>query len=99
MERNTPWSAAALAAGLALAPAATLAQTAPGAPGTSQTIPEKVDEPLRSGRSESLSDRLDDSKGVIKPAPGVDPGIVQPAPVPDPGTTPVIPPPPGQEAK
>ncbi|ACK50052.1 hypothetical protein Msil_1083 [Methylocella silvestris BL2] len=75
-----------------------LAQTAPGAPGTSQVIPEKQGEPINSGRSDSLSDKLDESGGVIKPKPGVDPGIVKPAPVPEPNSTPVIPPS-GPEAK
>ncbi|WP_395665932.1 hypothetical protein [Methylocella sp.] len=107
-KRDRAPSAAALAASLALfafAPGAAQAQTAPGAPGTpnalpqKQAIPEKVDEPLRSGRSESLSDRLDETNGVVKPPPGVDPGIVQPAPVPHPNSTPVIPPPPGPQAK
>ncbi len=81
---------------------AAFAQTAPGAPGSNQVIPEKDQsipstapkggEPLASGRSESLSDKLDASGGVIKPKPGVDPGIVHPAPVPNPNSTPVIPP-------
>lgn len=94
------WSFAAILAGaLAAAPHAALAQTSPGAPGTPQTIPEKVDPPLQSGRSESLSDRLDATNGVVKPKPGVDPGIVKPAPVPEPNSTPVIPPPPGNGAK
>ncbi len=86
------------AAAMTLAAPCALAQTAPGAPGTSQVIPEKQGEPLNSGRSESLSDKLDSSGGVIKPKPGVDPGIVKPAPVPEPNSTPVIPPS-GPEAK
>lgn len=92
-----------------------LAQSEPGAAGSNQVIPEKDQalpssepkggSPLTSGRSGSLSDKLDASGGVIKPKPGVDPDIVQPAPVPNPNSTPVIPPPgtpggaPGPEAK
>ncbi|VTZ26643.1 conserved exported hypothetical protein [Methylocella tundrae] len=92
-----------------------VAQTAPGAPGGNEVIPEKNRAipsaqpkdgvPLTSGRSGSLSDRLDAGDGVIKPKPGVDPGIVRPAPVPNPNSTPVIPPagtpggPPGAEPK
>ncbi|MEF2074561.1 hypothetical protein [Consotaella aegiceratis] len=40
----------------------------------------------------SLSDRLADCGGVLRPPGGTDPGIRAPAPDPDPGTTPVIPP-------
>jgi hypothetical protein len=98
-----------LAAAIGLSGAA-LGQTAPGATGSNDVIPEKDrappgGAPTTSGRSDSLSDRLDSSGGVIKPKPGVDPGIVQPAPVPNPNSTPVIPPPgtpggpPGPEAK
>ncbi len=100
-----------LAAAIALQAGAAFAQTAPGAPGADQVIPEKDRSlpnaqpkggaPLTSGRSESLSDKLNAGGGVIKPKPGVDPGIVRPAPVPEPNSTPVIPPagPPGPEPK
>ncbi|WP_363350157.1 hypothetical protein [Methylocystis echinoides] len=44
-------------------------------------------------RGGSLSEKLDKGKGVIKPAPGVDPHIVKPAPDLPPQSTPVIPPP------
>jgi hypothetical protein len=77
------------------------AQVSPGAPGSRNTIPEK-DPTLGSsksdgydvttGRSGSLSDRLDASGGILKPAPGVDPDMVKPAPAPGPNSTPVIPP-------
>lgn len=40
---------------------------------------------------ESLSEKLDRGKGVIKPPPNVDPGIARPAPD-IPNKTPVIPP-------
>src|ERR1700730_14200990 len=93
-----------------------LAQTAPGDPAGNQTIPEKdlsLPEtlPPRGTQGENdthkktLSDKLDASGGVIKPAPGVDPEIVKPASVPQPNSTPVIPPPgmpggpPGPEPK
>lgn len=88
------------------------AQTAPGDPASrDETIPEKkVAKPLepdqgisadglKTGRSESLSDRLDQSNGVITPPRGVDPGIKKPAPVADPNSTPVIKPAPGVNAK
>ncbi len=96
-------------AALSLAAAPALAQTAPGAPGTNQVIPEKeapVDSQkgdVQSGRS--LSQKLDSSGGVIAPPPGVDPAMDKPAPVPNPNSTPVIHPPgtpggpPGPEAK
>jgi hypothetical protein len=102
-----------LVAAIGFAGGTALAQTAPGAPGSNQAIPEKVappiteptGAPLTTGRSGSLSQKLDSSGGVIKPKPGVDPGIVKAAPVPEPNSMPVIPPPgtpggaPGPEAK
>lgn len=66
------------------------AQTAPGNPAGTETIPEK-----ERSRSEDM---------VIKPK-QIDPEIVKPAPVPNPNSTPVIPPagtpggPPGPEPK
>ena len=92
-----------------------LAQIAPGDPAGNQTIPEKdLSRPAEGGTqngsapsngNQSLSDKLDKSGGVIKPAEGVDPQMLQPPPVPDPKSTPVIPPagtpggPPGPEPK
>jgi hypothetical protein len=95
-----------------------LAQTAPGDPAGNQTIPEKdlslpetarpqgtQGESVDDTHKKNLSDKLDATGGVIKPAPGVDPEIVKPAPVPQPNSTPVIPPPgmpggpPGPEPK
>jgi hypothetical protein len=93
-----------------------LAQTAPGDPAGNQTIPENdlsLPEASRprgtqgenDTHKKNLSDKLDASGGVIKPAPGVDPEIVKPAPVPQPNSTPVIRPPgmpggpPGPEPK
>ena len=42
---------------------------------------------------QSLSEQLDENKGVIEPPPVGDAEIHAPAPDPDPGKTPVIPPP------
>src|SRR5271157_3270418 len=76
------------------------AQTSPGDPASrDQTIPEVEktkpldgsENGLQSGRSGSLSDKLNSSNGVIKPPSGVDPGIEQKAPAPHPNSTPVIP--------
>ena len=91
---------------LGLGAGAALAQAAPGDPAGNQTIPEKdlslpetarprgtQSESVDDTHKKTLSDKLDASGGVIKPAPGVDPEIVKPAPVPDPNSTPVIPPP------
>jgi hypothetical protein len=101
-----------LATCFALAGGAVFAQTAPGAPGSNQTIPEKEAAPSPPTRSDSevtsgrsLSQKLDASGGVIKPPSDVDPGISKPAPDPNPNSTPVIKPPgtpggpPGAEAK
>jgi hypothetical protein len=78
-----------------------VAQIAPGDPSGNQTIPEKdLSRPAEGGTqngntasdgNQSLSDKLDESGGVIKPAEGVDPQIVQPAPhrkCPEPGSIP-----------
>jgi hypothetical protein len=42
---------------------------------------------------ESLSEKLSETEGVIRPPEGIDPDIKVPAPVPNPDTTIVIPPP------
>ena len=91
----------ALAGALAVAlcgGTAVLAQTGPGAPGTDQVIPEKKGAPIipptsASGSDKTLSDKLDQTNGVIKPSTNVDPGMAKPAPVPNPNSTPVIKPP------
>ena len=104
-----------LTALLGLGSGGAVAQIAPGDPAGNQTIPEKdLSRPAEGGTqngnatsdgNQSLSEKLDKSGGVIKPAEGVDPQIVHPAPVPDPNSTPVIPPagipggPPGPEPK
>lgn len=61
----------------------------PSVPGPQNTVPEKMDS---TRPTETLSDRLERSDGVIKP-PDVGSGMTVRPPVPDPGTTPVIPPP------
>jgi hypothetical protein len=50
---------------------------------------------------ESLSEKLDRQKGVLKPKPGIDPQAAKPPPEPNPDSMPVIRPPakPGTEAK
>jgi hypothetical protein len=104
-----------LTALLGLGSGGAVAQIAPGDPAGNQTIPEKdLSRPAEgatphgnatSDGNQNLTDKLDKSGGVIKPAEDVDPQIVQPAPVPDPKSTPVIPPagtpggPPGPEPK
>jgi len=77
-----------------------LNQQAPNMPPLQQMPPEKVEpngaqpkDPESTGSTGSLSDRLEESEGVIRPPPTGAPDITVPAPVPDPGTTPVIPPP------
>lgn len=73
------------------------ALTTPAAAQAPQTVPEA--DPCVDGRltasgqpCPSLSDKLDETGGVVRPPQGVDPGIHQDAPDPMPGTTPVIPP-------
>ncbi|MCP8938789.1 hypothetical protein NK718_09710 [Alsobacter sp. SYSU M60028] len=89
------WLSLALAGGPALAQDATQPPTLPVQPGNPQTtIPEKVDPkavPKGETTGSTLSEQLKDSKGVIKPPPGVDPEIHVPAP--EVGRMPVIPPP------
>jgi hypothetical protein len=81
-------AAAVLAAALAAGPAAaqTTAQaTAPGAP----SAPDESAHPCAPGSQapgqKTLSDKLDDCGGVIRPSTGMDPGIAKPAP--DAGTS------------
>lgn len=69
-------------AGLALV-AASAASAAP---------PSSVSGPSAANNGESLSTKLNNSDGVIKPKTNVDPGIHVPAPDPHPNSTPVIPP-------
>jgi hypothetical protein len=101
-------AAKVLAAALLAAATPVTAQIAPVAPGTSETIPEKdrsrpqdmpkdrepgggaQEDGVTTGRS--LSDRLHEQGGVIKPPKGIDPEMVEPPP-PTHSPMPVIPPP------
>jgi hypothetical protein len=95
-----------LAAGLGTAALAqnpeVLKQQAPNMPAPNQMPAEKVEPdrnlsgpngPSETGSTNSLSDKLEQSDGVIRPPANASPDITVPAPVPDPGTTPVIRPP------
>jgi len=54
----------------------------------------EADEPATSGSSvEPLSDRLDRSRGMLRPPGGIDPGLTQSPPPAGPRSTPVIRPP------
>ncbi|MBQ0821146.1 hypothetical protein KBI52_13105 [Microvirga sp. HBU67558] len=79
-----------------------LRQQAPNMPAPSQMPAEKVEPdsnlsgtngPSETGSTNTLSDKLERSDGVIRPPENASPDITVPAPVPDPGTTPVIRPP------
>lgn len=95
-----------LAAGLGTAAMAqnpeVLQQQAPNMPPLQQMPAEKVEPntngtdtngPAETGSTNTLSDKLERSDGVIRPPENATPDITVPAPVPDPGTTPVIRPP------
>jgi hypothetical protein len=87
-----------LAGGFGLAAAAQVQvpqQRAPNMPAPENTIPDKIEpsDPPATGSTESLSEKLQKSDGVIKPRTDTTPDMSVPAPVPDPGTTRVIPPP------
>jgi hypothetical protein len=95
-----------LAAGLTTAALAqnpgVLNQQAPNMPAPSQMPAEKVEPdsnlsgtngPSATGSTNSLSEKLERTDGVIRPPETATPDIAVPAPVPDPGTTPVIRPP------
>jgi hypothetical protein len=71
-------------------------------PQNNATIPEKIhpQEPSTTGSTgETLSDKLKESDGIIRPPAGIAPDMTVPAPVPNPGTTPVIPPSPRIDPK
>jgi hypothetical protein len=89
--------------GLGLFAPLAVAQSAPAA--TNQTIPEKdattspgklkaeqAPSTLQNGRSDSLSTKLNQSNGVIRPRGDIDPGMKMPAPADGATTTPVVPP-------
>jgi hypothetical protein len=85
-----------LTGGLSAASAqAPMQQQAPNMPAPKDVPAEKIDpdDPLATGSTGNLSDRLERSDGVIRPPDTATPDMNVPAPVPDPGTTPVIPPP------
>jgi hypothetical protein len=67
-------------------------------PAPRNTIPEKIEpqDPSTTGSTGSnkpLSEKLNETEGVIRPPENNTPDMRVPAPVPNPGTTPVIPPP------
>jgi hypothetical protein len=89
-----PWKTALIALAMSASVASIRAQTNPTPPPKSS-----IEGPG------TLSQKLNETNGVIRPEGNVDPGIRKPAPVPDPHSTPVIPPPgtpggaPGPQAK
>jgi hypothetical protein len=79
-----------------------LQQQAPNMPAPSQMPAEKVEPdsnlsgsngPSETGSTRTLSEKLEQTDGVIRPPETATPDITVPAPVPNPGTTPVIRPP------
>ena len=79
-----------------------LNQQAPNMPAPSQMPAEKVEPdsnlsgsngPSETGSTKTLSEKLEQTDGVIRPPETATPDITVPAPVPNPGTTPVIRPP------
>ncbi len=102
--RSLVFAAAVIAGGLttgALAQGSSQSTQPPilPAPQNNSTIPEKIapEEPSSTGStagsSDTLSDKLNRSDGVIRPPEGISPDMSTRAPVPNPGTTPVIRPP------
>lgn len=67
----------------------------PKLPPPQEQVPEKIRPETGNGRN--LSDKLEQSDGVIKPPSGVDPEIKTVPPDPDPGNMPVIKP--GENAR
>lgn len=69
-------------------------QQAPNMPPLERMPPEKIEpDPDTTGSTGTLSDKLEQSDGVIRPPTSATPDMNVPAPEPNPGTTPVIPPP------
>jgi hypothetical protein len=60
---------------------------------TQQKVPEAVEPGISGSSSEPLSDRLDRSRGVLRPPGGVDPGLTLSPPPAGPRSTPEIKPP------
>jgi hypothetical protein len=83
-----------------------LQQQAPNMPAPSQMPAEKIEpdsnlsgnnDPSVTGSTQTLSEKLEQTDGVIRPPETATPDITVPAPVPNPGTTPVIRPPVDQQ--
>ena len=80
-----------------------LNQQAPNMPAPQNMPAEKIEPdsnlsgsnggPSETGSTNTLSEKLEQSDGVIRPPATATPDITVPAPVPNPGTTPVIRPP------
>lgn len=67
----------------------------PPPPGSLEAPPERIEPDAPIGEpapGESLSDRLEENRGVIEPPRNVDPGLVEEPPDPERFPTPVIPP-------
>jgi hypothetical protein len=87
--------ACALAAALYAGAAPAQVDPAPIPPGSLESVPEQVEPGPPIGApegGETLSEQLEESRGVIKPTPGLDPGLVEEPPDPSLFPTPVIPP-------
>jgi hypothetical protein len=80
---------AILSLGCIASTSAAFAQTSATSSGLASQQPPST---IQNGRSESLSSKLNQSGGVIKPTEDVDPGMKKAAPVAHPNSTPVIPP-------
>jgi hypothetical protein len=95
--RGYPALFALAAAGFLIGMPDVRAQTtdAPPKPNTEhpQQIPQSPPGPVRNDTPESLTQKLDQSQGVITPPKHVDPEMQKPAPDVGPQSTPVIPPP------
>jgi hypothetical protein len=85
-------AAAVVLSGLAPVALAQTQQQAPNMPAPGSTTPEKIDPPA-TGSTETLSEKLNKSDGVIRPPSTAAPDMTVTPPVPNPGTTPVIRPP------
>jgi hypothetical protein len=72
--------------------AETLQQLPPETP-THQKVPEADDPGISGSSMEPLSDRLNRSRGVLRPPGGIDPGLTQSPPSTGTRSMPVIPPP------
>jgi hypothetical protein len=70
-----------------------LQQHAPNMPRSENMPAEKIEPsaPSVTGSTNTLSEKLEQTDGVIRPPETATPDITVPAPVPNPGTTPVIP--------